>query len=222
MIARIGLAAAAAFVTVNIWTGAPLVALWVGSQAAGPSGLSMTAVFVVVVVLAVLVLAAHAAADAHQRRATTASPAASPTAASRRGCARCAASARTYVRARQGTSAIERVVVLAVAARRARLQRVVLLLRRLVDGSADATPAPAAPHVAPAGWQSPRARPQRRAADGALEVAGERTGVSPPGSARSRARAGRSSSQAITPPSAASAAAAAIAMWKPSVIAAGS
>src|SRR5215207_9910811 len=55
-LARIGLAAAAAFVTVNIWTGAPLLALWVGSRAAGPSGLSMTAVFVVVMVLLVLVL----------------------------------------------------------------------------------------------------------------------------------------------------------------------
>src|SRR6185436_10127894 len=54
---RLALAAAAAFVTVNIWTGAPLVALWVGSQTAGPSGLSMTAVGVVVVVLLVLVLA---------------------------------------------------------------------------------------------------------------------------------------------------------------------
>lgn len=53
---RLALAAAAAFVTVNIWTGAPLVALWVGSRTAGPSGLSMTAVFVVVVVLLVLVL----------------------------------------------------------------------------------------------------------------------------------------------------------------------
>lgn len=54
---RIALAAAAAFVTVNIWTGAPLLALWVGSQTAGSSGLSMTAVGVVVIVLLVLVLA---------------------------------------------------------------------------------------------------------------------------------------------------------------------
>ncbi|HZV74482.1 MAG TPA: hypothetical protein VFF79_12260 [Conexibacter sp.] len=56
MLARLALAAAAAFVTVNIWTGAPLLALWIGSRTAGPSGLSMTAVFVVVAVLLVLVL----------------------------------------------------------------------------------------------------------------------------------------------------------------------
>lgn len=41
---------------VNIWTGAPLLALWVGSRVAGGSGLSMGAVFVVVVVLAILVM----------------------------------------------------------------------------------------------------------------------------------------------------------------------
>jgi hypothetical protein len=37
-----------------LWTGAPLVALWVGSQTVGRSVLSMQAVFVVVIVLAVL------------------------------------------------------------------------------------------------------------------------------------------------------------------------
>lgn len=57
LLARVALAAAAAVVTVNIWTGAPLLALWVGSQAAGPSGLSMTAVLLVIVVLVALVLA---------------------------------------------------------------------------------------------------------------------------------------------------------------------
>jgi hypothetical protein len=38
---------------VNIWTGAPLLAVWVGSKAVGDSGLSMGAVFLVVGVLAV-------------------------------------------------------------------------------------------------------------------------------------------------------------------------
>jgi hypothetical protein len=38
-------------VAVNIWTGAPLLAVWVGSKAVGDSGLSMSAVFLVVVVL---------------------------------------------------------------------------------------------------------------------------------------------------------------------------
>lgn len=45
--------AATAFLAINLWTGAPLVALWVGSQVVGQTTLSMEAVFVVVVVLAV-------------------------------------------------------------------------------------------------------------------------------------------------------------------------
>ena len=51
---RATLAGLTAFITVNIWTGAPLVALWVGSQVVGKRALSMGAVGVVVVVLAVL------------------------------------------------------------------------------------------------------------------------------------------------------------------------
>ena len=49
---RVGLLSASALAAVNIWTGAPLLAVWVGSQVVGDSGLSMTAVFVVIVVLA--------------------------------------------------------------------------------------------------------------------------------------------------------------------------
>jgi hypothetical protein len=52
---RLALAGATAFVTANIWTGCPLLALWVGSQVVGQRSLSMAAVGVVVVVLAVLV-----------------------------------------------------------------------------------------------------------------------------------------------------------------------
>jgi hypothetical protein len=51
---QLGMAAATAFVTANIWTGAPLFALWVGSQFVGQRTLSMAAVGIVVVVLAVL------------------------------------------------------------------------------------------------------------------------------------------------------------------------
>jgi hypothetical protein len=51
---RLAMAAATAFVTANIWTGAPLLALWVGSQFVGHRALSMGAVGIVVVVLAVL------------------------------------------------------------------------------------------------------------------------------------------------------------------------
>ena len=52
---RAALAAATAFLAINLWTGAPLLALWVGSQVVGETVLSMRAVFVVVIVLAVLV-----------------------------------------------------------------------------------------------------------------------------------------------------------------------
>ena len=112
---RIALAAAAAFVTVNIWTGAPLVALWVGSQTAGPTGLSMTAVGVVVIVLLALVLALtallmrinarydHLTGRQAERRV-------SPWMRSMRS------ERDDYTRARQGTSAIERVVVISVSA----------------------------------------------------------------------------------------------------------
>jgi hypothetical protein len=51
---RAAMAAATAFIAINLWTGAPLLALWVGSQVVGTTVLSMTAVLVVVVVLAVL------------------------------------------------------------------------------------------------------------------------------------------------------------------------
>ncbi len=52
---RSAILAATAFLAINLWTGAPLIALWVGSQVVGSTVLSMTAVFVVVLVLAVLV-----------------------------------------------------------------------------------------------------------------------------------------------------------------------
>jgi hypothetical protein len=51
---RIALAAATAFIAVNIWTGAPLLALWIGSRAVGQTTLSMGAVVIVVGVLIVL------------------------------------------------------------------------------------------------------------------------------------------------------------------------
>lgn len=49
---RVLVMAAMAVVAVNIWTGAPLLALWVGSQMQGDSGLSMGSVFVVIAVMA--------------------------------------------------------------------------------------------------------------------------------------------------------------------------
>jgi hypothetical protein len=57
-IKRVALVVASALVSINVWTGAPLLAVWVGSKVQGNlNNLSMTALFSVVVVLAVLVLA---------------------------------------------------------------------------------------------------------------------------------------------------------------------
>ncbi len=52
---RVAMAAATAFLAINIWTGAPLLALWIGSHMTGRTQLSMGAVFAVVLILAVLV-----------------------------------------------------------------------------------------------------------------------------------------------------------------------
>ncbi len=53
---RIGLVAASALVSINIWTGAPLLAIWIGSKVQGSlTTLSMSAVLAVIGVLAVTV-----------------------------------------------------------------------------------------------------------------------------------------------------------------------
>ncbi|MCW2991409.1 MAG: hypothetical protein JWM73_2003 [Solirubrobacterales bacterium] len=54
-LARIGLAALTALLSVFLWTGAPLMAIWVGGQVQGGTGLTMSAVGVVIGVLAVTV-----------------------------------------------------------------------------------------------------------------------------------------------------------------------
>jgi hypothetical protein len=54
---RLSMAAATAFLTINLWTGAPLFSLWVGSRVVGQHQLSMAAVGVVLVTLAILVAA---------------------------------------------------------------------------------------------------------------------------------------------------------------------
>jgi uncharacterized membrane protein len=56
-IRKVALVTATALAAINVWTGAPLFALWVGSRVQGTDGLSMTAVAAVVGVLAVLVIA---------------------------------------------------------------------------------------------------------------------------------------------------------------------
>ena len=55
ILTRIGFGGLAALISVNVWTGAPLLAVWMGSKAQGNfSSLSMGAVALTVIVLAVL------------------------------------------------------------------------------------------------------------------------------------------------------------------------
>jgi hypothetical protein len=56
LLKRVAMSAATAFLAVNIWTGAPLFALWVGSEVVGEKQLTFGAVFIVVLVLGILVL----------------------------------------------------------------------------------------------------------------------------------------------------------------------
>ena len=113
---RIALLSASALAAINIWTGAPLLAVWVGSQVASGSTLSMGAVFVVVVVLAACCLALAAALSWLSARydEMTGRPAAarrtSPWLRSMRG------EREELARKRYGISGIERVVVIAVVA----------------------------------------------------------------------------------------------------------
>src|SRR4051795_3418788 len=51
---RVGLVGAMVVVTVNIWTGGPLLALWIGSRAQPDSGPSMFAIAVVAISLGVI------------------------------------------------------------------------------------------------------------------------------------------------------------------------
>lgn len=60
MLKRISLATATTLLSLNVWTGFPLLALWIGSRFAGSSGLSMSAVFIVIAVLASLMVVAYA------------------------------------------------------------------------------------------------------------------------------------------------------------------
>jgi hypothetical protein len=53
--ARIGLAALTALLSVFLWTGAPLLSIWIGGQVQGGTGLTMKAVGVVIGVLAITV-----------------------------------------------------------------------------------------------------------------------------------------------------------------------
>jgi len=52
---KMGLVAASALCSINVWTGAPLFAIWGGSRVQNGTGLTMSAVGVVIAVLAVTV-----------------------------------------------------------------------------------------------------------------------------------------------------------------------
>jgi hypothetical protein len=54
---RVAMSAATAFLAVNLWTGAPLFALWIGAQVVGKEQLTVKAVFIVLLVLGALVFA---------------------------------------------------------------------------------------------------------------------------------------------------------------------
>jgi hypothetical protein len=51
------LLSAMSFVAINIWTGAPLLALWVGSRVVGRQRLTMGSVFLVLILLVAFVTA---------------------------------------------------------------------------------------------------------------------------------------------------------------------
>ncbi len=115
-IKRVGLISASALAAINIWTGAPLLAVWTGSQVVGDSGLSMGAVFVVIAVLAACCIALAVALTWLSARydELTGRPAAarrtSPWLRSMRG------EREEVARKRHGISAVERIVVIAVVA----------------------------------------------------------------------------------------------------------
>ncbi len=68
---KIGLEAAMALAALNIWTGAPLLAVWVGSRVVDSTQVTMGAVFLVVAVLfctcLALIWALNAASAAHDQ-----------------------------------------------------------------------------------------------------------------------------------------------------------
>jgi hypothetical protein len=112
---RIGLIAASAIVGINIWTGAPLLAVWVGSKIqAAQNGLSMSALFAVVVtlggtvfLLALLLARINGRYDqlsGHEPGARESSPWLRSLSGEREG----------DVRRKHGISGIERVVVITV------------------------------------------------------------------------------------------------------------
>lgn len=65
---QISLSALTAFLALNVWTGAPLLALWIGSRVQGEGPPSMTAVAVVIVALIALCVLLYQALKATARK----------------------------------------------------------------------------------------------------------------------------------------------------------
>jgi hypothetical protein len=113
---RVGLAIAVALVSVNVWTGSPLFALWVGSQVAPFGAPSMGAIAVVVVTLVVmsfilgLILARLSATYDELTGRPKAHRRTSPWLRSMRG------EREEQERFRAGVSGIERIIVISVVA----------------------------------------------------------------------------------------------------------
>jgi hypothetical protein len=112
---RIALTTATLFASVNVWTGAPLFAIWVGSRVQGEGSLTMGIVFVVVLVLGAVELillvalsllsARYDAITGRRRRRRV-----PPWLASMRG------EREVTVKHEEGVSAIERVVAVSFVA----------------------------------------------------------------------------------------------------------
>ena len=113
---RVGLGSITALASVNVWTGAPLFAVWVGSKAQGDfSSLSMGAVALVVVVLAIVelgLLMVLGWANVRYDEAVGRPPrrARYPWLSSMRG------ERQEVIIQRQGASAVERIVMVSVVA----------------------------------------------------------------------------------------------------------
>jgi hypothetical protein len=112
---KLALLSATALISINLWTGFPLFAVWVGSKVQGNFGSpSMTAILVVVLVFAVLVFAAASALawlNAEYDSLTGRRPPPRqvyPWLQSMRG------ERQTEIRRERGVSGAERVVVVAV------------------------------------------------------------------------------------------------------------
>ncbi len=112
---RVALGALAVVISVNIWTGGPLLAVWVGSRVAGTSGLSMGALFTIIAVLGAtsigLTLALGWVSTRYDELTGRPQQArrSSPWLRSMSG------EREEYARRRHGISAVERIVVLSAA-----------------------------------------------------------------------------------------------------------